>query len=78
MKLKSSNSKVNTHLKDVSLTTIDPPDTWKRIQYHYMTALDPVGDGGSYELRVQVDNKKQTLNFTLGAGEFRELTIMLP
>ena len=76
--LKSSKAKVNSHFKDVPLTTIDPPESWKRIQFHYMTALNPAEDGNEYELRVQVGNRKQTLNFTLTPGEFREFTIKLP
>lgn len=78
IKLKSSAGKVNTHLKDVPLTTIDPPQSWKRIQYHFMTALDPDAAGTSYDLLVQVGNKKQTHSFTLMPGEFKELTVTLP
>jgi hypothetical protein len=76
--LKSSKSKVETHLKDVPLTTIDPPVSWKQIQFHYVTALYPAEDGNEYELRVQAGNRKQTLTFTLIPGEFKELTIKLP
>ena len=81
--------KTKVHLKDVPLTTVDPPASWKRIQYHYQTALAPTGtgegadnavgdDGNSYELRVKVGKKTQTLTFTLGASEFKQIVITLP
>lgn len=78
IKLKSNKAKANTHLKDVPLTTIDPPASWKRIQFHYMTALDPAEDGSDYTLEVQAGNKKQKLNFTLTPDEFQQLTVTLP
>jgi hypothetical protein len=79
LKLKSSNKvDVNTHIKDVPLTTIDPPDSWQRIQFHYMTGLDPAEGGSNYTLEVKVGNMKKKLDFTLAPGEFQELTVMLP
>jgi len=75
--LKSSRGKVNTHVRNIQLTTIDPPDSWKRIQYHYMATLDPAADGNDYELRAQVGNKTRAMSFTLSPGEFKELVITL-
>jgi hypothetical protein len=79
IKLKSkAPNKVATDLKGVPLTTIDPPESWQRIQFHYMTALDPAADGSDYTLEVKVGNNKQKLDFTLGPDEFRDLTVTLP
>jgi len=74
----NGDSKTNDHLKNVHVTLIDPPASWQRIEYHYMTALAPTSSGNTYELRVQVGNKKQTVNFSLSADEFKQLVITLP
>ena len=79
IKLKSKKpNKFKSDLKAVPLTTIDPPESWKRIQFHYMTALDPAEDGTDYALEVKVGNNKQDVDFTLAPDEFRELTVTLP
>jgi len=78
IEVKSSRSKVNAHLRNVPLTSIEPPASWAEIRYHYMTALPPTADGEVYQLRVQVGNRKQVVNFALAPGEFRQLVITLP
>jgi hypothetical protein len=78
IKLVNSAKKVNSHLRGVPLTTIDPPASWKRIQYHVMTALPPTGDASAYSLRVQAGSKKGAVAFRLAAGEFKQIVITLP
>jgi hypothetical protein len=77
IKLTNPSLKVSTHLRDVPLTTIDPPASWKRIQYHYMTALLPTSGSNTYTLRVQVGNKKQTVQFMLDPDQFQQIVVTL-
>jgi hypothetical protein len=78
IKLKNESKKVNAHLKDAPLTIIDPPASWSRIQYHYMTTLPPTDDASTYELQVKVGNRKQTVTFSLAADEFKQLVVTFP
>ena len=79
LKSKHKNPKTNVHLKHVSLRTIDPPKSWQRIQFHYQTALPPSNDADdAYELKVKVGSKSQTLKFTLGTSEFKQIILTLP
>jgi hypothetical protein len=75
--LTSQSPEVNIHQTALPLVTIDPPESWKRIQYHYTAELPPTQQGAApYSLSLQVGNKKRILNFPLGAAEFKELTII--
>jgi len=72
-----------TNLKNLPLTTLNPPQSCETRQYHYRSALPPTGTGsgnsdGSYELRVRAANQQLKQNFTLAAGEFKDLVITLP
>src|SRR5262249_55971092 len=71
----------DVQLKDVPLTTIDPPESWKRIQYHYMTPLpptDPSKNGPVYLLQARAGKSSKSVTFTLGAHEFKQITLTLP
>lgn len=79
VKSKHEKPKINVHLKDVSLTTIDPPASRQRIQYHFQTALPATDDDDDYyEIRVKVGKKTRSPTFTLGTSEFKQITITLP
>jgi hypothetical protein len=71
---------VNVNLKNVGLTTINPPTSCQQIQFHYEnqtlqvagTAANP---GSYYSLTAQVGNKHATLSFTLNLNEFKQITL---
>ena len=69
-------------LKDLPLTTVTTSGGCHANQYQYQATLPSTetnGPSGSYyELRVQVEDKKQTVGFTLGMCEFKQLVITLP
>jgi hypothetical protein len=67
---------VNEQVQDPALTTIDPPTSCQRIQFHYenhdLQATEVEGNRGSYYiLTVDVGNKHLTLSFTLEVNEFK-------
>lgn len=69
----------NVNLKDVPFTVVSPPASCQTRQYHYQAELSPNGTSGQagsyYQLRVRIGNKLQSLRFSLGAGEFKEIVV---
>ena len=73
---------VNIQENDLPLTTIDPPDSCQRIQFHYenqdLQSTDLTGQRGSYYiLSITVGNKHATVSFTLGVNEFKTITAVV-
>jgi hypothetical protein len=70
------------NLKDLPLMTIDPPQSCKLVRFQLETALpmtNPEGrKGGQYRLFVRVGNRNQTVEFTLGECDFREIILTIP
>jgi len=71
----------NVNLKNVPLTTINPPTTCQTIRFHYETALPSTAKNGPrgsyYNVRVKVGKKAQSVSFTLGTCDFKEIVITL-
>jgi len=68
-------------LKDqtsLPLRTLNPPQTWKRIQYHYVAAPKPTTGSDVYQLTATVKGKSQTASFPLKTGEFKDLVLTIP
>ena len=70
----------NVNLKNVQLTTINPPASCQVIRYHYenqnLSTTDQSAPRGSYyTLTVAVKGKKATQTFTLSANEFKVIVI---
>jgi hypothetical protein len=76
-------SNVNINLKNLSLTTIDPPTSCQRIQFQYenqnLPSTDKAGNQGAYyTLTVTAGNQAQTQTFTLAVNEFKVLVLTVP
>jgi Abnormal spindle-like microcephaly-assoc'd, ASPM-SPD-2-Hydin len=74
---------VNINLKNLSLTTIDPPTSCRRIQFQYenqnLPSTDKSGNQGAYyTLTVTVGNQAQTVSFTLAVNEFKVIVLTVP
>ena len=71
----------NVTLKNVPLTVINPTTSCQTIRYDYETALpatSTTGQRGSYyNVRVQVGKRFQSLSFTLGTCELKQIVITL-
>lgn len=70
---------VNIQLKNLTLTTINPPTSCQQIQFHYENqGLQAVGTtsnrGAYYVLSITVGNKHYSNSFTLGVNEFKQIT----
>ena len=67
--------------KAFALTTISPPQSCQQIRFHLETALPTTnasgGNGSRYRLLVRVGNRHQTVEFTLGPCDFREVFVTL-
>jgi Abnormal spindle-like microcephaly-assoc'd, ASPM-SPD-2-Hydin len=74
---------VNVNLKNLALTTIDPPTSCQRIQFQYenqdLPSTDKAGNqGGYYTLTVTAGNQSQTITFTLAVNEFKVIVLTVP
>ena len=75
-----NHTKIN--LKNAPLKVIVPPKSWKTIQYQLMAALPSSSTSFPpkvypYTLDVRMGNKHQTMSFTLGVKEFKQVVITL-
>ncbi|MFL5800091.1 MAG: choice-of-anchor D domain-containing protein [Actinomycetota bacterium] len=74
---------ININLKNLSLTTIDPPTSCQRIQFQYenqnLASTDKAGNQGAYyTLTVTAGNQAQTTSFTLAVNEFKVIVLTVP
>jgi photosystem II stability/assembly factor-like uncharacterized protein len=71
---------INIQQKNLTLTTIDPPTSCQRIQFHYENQNLPaagatVQQGSYYDLTVTVGSKHASQTFTLGVNEFKTIVV---
>lgn len=76
-------SNISENLKNLTLTTIDPPTTCRRVQYQYENQNLPdttrAGNQGAYyDLTITVGNQSKTMSFTLGINEFKTIVMTIP
>jgi Abnormal spindle-like microcephaly-assoc'd, ASPM-SPD-2-Hydin len=78
-------NKVNENLKDLTLTTINPPTSCQQIQFQYQNQNLPTTDtngsgnpGSKYNLVVYSGNNHAEVTFTLGVNEFKIIRITVP
>jgi hypothetical protein len=74
---------VNENLKNVNLTTINPPTVCQQVRFQYENQNLPdttrAGNQGAYyDLTITVGNKAKTISFTLGINEFKEIVMTIP
>jgi hypothetical protein len=71
----------STSVRDAPLTAISPPASCQTIRYHYETALPATETsdtrGSYYNVKAKVGNKAQSVSFTLGECEFKEIVLAL-
>jgi len=77
--------KVNVSLKNLSLTTINPPTSCQQIQFQYenqdLPSTDSAGSakpGSQYTLSVYNGNQHADLTFTLRINEFKIIRVTIP
>ncbi|HXJ64043.1 MAG TPA: choice-of-anchor D domain-containing protein, partial [Actinomycetota bacterium] len=74
---------VNTNLKNLNLTTLNPPTVCRQVQFQYENQNLPDttragSQGAYYDLTITVGNKAKTISFTLGINEFKEIVMTIP
>jgi hypothetical protein len=77
--------KVNVGLKNLALTTINPPTSCQQIQFQYENQDLPTTDtggsakpGSQYTLSVYNGNQHADLTFTLRINEFKVIRVTIP
>jgi hypothetical protein len=76
-------SNINENLKNLTLTTLNPPTTCQQVQFQYENQNLPdtarAGNQGAYyDLTITVGNQSKTMSFTLDINEFKTIVMTIP